>query len=93
MKPATVSVVCYSNWTITESEIVLNWITDFLSDRSQDVAYYLKENCQLGHMSFMELYTALYINDLPHRVISTVWMFADDRLVYREISDEHNNTR
>jgi len=30
--------------------------------------------------------------DLANRVKSTVWMFADDCLMYREIHDGHQNT-
>ncbi len=72
---------------------VLLWIDDFLAGRSQsvvcdghqstpcDVMSGVPQGMVLGPLLFLT-----YINDLPEAVSSQTRLFADDALVYREIS-------
>ena len=66
-------------------EQVINWIQDFLSDRTQVVRYNdiisstesvlsgIPQGAVIGPVSFLS-----FINDLPDEVISRIFLFADD---------------
>ena len=73
---------------------ILNWIKDFLYDRTQIVNY---NNCSstskavisgvpqgtvIGPNSFIA-----FVNDLPDNVTSEVYMFADDTKMYKRINN------
>ena len=78
---------------------LLNWIKDFLSDRTQYVS--VNGNCSnkvkvtsgvpqgsvLGPTLFI-----YYINDMPNEVKSHMNIFADDTKVYSAIKDEDDCT-
>jgi len=75
----------------------LGWITDFLSGRTQHVLLDGQFSATSPVTSGVPQGTVLcpllflvYINDLPSRVCSTVWMFADDCLLYRTIRTLHD---
>ena len=70
----------------------LQWIQSFLSDRSQQVmvegSYSTPCSVKSGVLQSSVLGPTLfliYINDLVNDIQSTVWLFADDCLIYRPI--------
>jgi len=74
------------------SSSTLNWITDFLDERTQDVVLDNQVSSEARVTSGVPQGTVLgpllflvYTDDLPSRASSTVQMFADDCLLYREI--------
>ena len=72
---------------------ILTWIEAFLTDRRQrvgvndsrsswaDVTSGIPQGSVLGPMLFI-----IYINDMPSSVLSSIYLFADDAKVYRNIS-------
>ena len=72
---------------------ILTWIEAFLTDRRQrvvvndsrsswaDVTSGIPQGSVLGPMLFI-----IYINDMPTSVLSSIYLFADDAKVYRNIS-------
>ena len=74
------------------SSEVINWIKEYLTDRSQcvevngkasewlPVTSGIPQGSVLGPLLFL-----IYINDLPDNIISDVYMYADDTKLYREI--------
>ena len=75
-------------------EQVINWIQDFLSDRTQVVRYNgitsntepvlsgIPQGTVIGPVSFLS-----FINDLPDEVLSRIFLFADDTKLYRAINN------
>jgi len=71
----------------------VNWIQDFLTDRSQVVKYQnhissatsvisgVPQGTVIGPVAFLS-----FINDLPEEVVSRQYLFADDTKMYREIT-------
>ena len=71
---------------------LLNWISDFLHDRTQQVVVRgvksdnaavksgVPQETVLGPLLFL-----VYINDMPERVKSTLALFADDSYIHKEI--------
>ena len=68
---------------------ILNWIKDFLDNRTQSVLLNgtnsdnialssgVPQSLVIGPILFLA-----YINDLPEQVRSRVWLFADDTVMY-----------
>ena len=79
---------------------ILNWITSFLSNRSQivrvngahskssQVISGIPQGSVLGPILFV-----IYINDLSDAVNSSKFLFADDTKILRQITTRHDNER
>ena len=81
-------------------ENTLNWVQDFLTDRKQEVSVNgmdstthnvtsgIPQGSVLGPILFV-----IYINDMPDCVAATVYLFADDTKLCKEIrSPEDSNS-
>ena len=77
----------------------LNWITDFLSGRQQrmvindsrsswqPVKSGILQGSVLGPVLFL-----IYINTMPDKIASKIYLFADDAKLYRQIEDKLDAT-
>ena len=94
MVPHNSLLVKLSGYSIQDK--TLDWIGSFLSDRSQRVVVEgeqsdpapvtsgVPQGSVLGPILFL-----VFINDLPKAINSSCRLFADDTIVYREISSPH----
>ena len=80
------------------NECLVNWVEDYLQNRSQFVEINGKESQWLPVTSGIPqgsvlgpLLFLIYINDLPENVNSTVYMYADDTKIYREIQSDDDH--
>ena len=86
------------NWYDIRGD-TLQWITDFLSSRSQRVVLDGATSDSASVLSMVPQGTVLgpilfliYINDLPDEIVnSTVCLFADDCIIYRPIRCKKQN--
>ena len=76
---------------------MLEWVQSFLSSRTQEVILEGKKSSPAPVTSGVPQGSVLapilflcYINDLPNQVSSTVRLFADDCLLYRNINTTHD---
>ena len=76
---------------------MLEWVNSFLSSRTQEVILEGKKSSPAPVTSGVPQGSVLapilflcYINDLPNQVSSTVRLFADDCLLYRNINTTHD---
>ena len=77
--------------------MLFNWIIDYLSNRQQQVIFYgavsssscvmsgVPQGSVLGLLLFL-----LYINDLICEISSTVRLYVDDVIIYRQIDTEED---
>ena len=77
--------------------VIISWIENYLQDRSQyveingeksqwqPVTSGIPQGSVLGPLLFL-----IYINDLPKHVNSTIYMYADDTKIYREIREKND---
>ena len=77
--------------------VIIRWVENYLRDRSQyvkingeqsqwrPVTSGIPQGSVLGLLLFL-----IYINDLPKYVNSTIYMYADDTKIYREIREKHD---
>ena len=77
--------------------VIIRWIENYLQDRSQ----YVEINGEKSQWQpvtsgipqgsvLRPLLFLIYINDLPKHVNSTIYMYADDTQIYREIREKHD---
>ena len=77
---------------------VIDWVQTYLRDRSQYVEVNGKESVRLPVTSGIPqgsvlgpLLFLIYINDLPDQIDSSVYMYADDTKLYREIKEPRDH--
>ena len=79
---------------------ILNWITDFLSGRKQRVVNKdsrsswrpVKNGTPHGSVIGPVLFL-IYINKIPDKIASKIYLFADDAELYRQTEDKLDVTR
>ena len=76
----------------------MSWVEDYLQNRCQFVEINGKKSQWLPVISGIPqgsvlgpLLFFIYINDLPEHVNSTVYMYADDTKIYREIQSDYDH--
>ncbi len=72
---------------------VLHWIRGFLANRTQRVVIERDKSEEVSVTSGVPQGSVIgpilflaYINDLPDKVLSKVWLFADDTAIYLAVS-------
>ena len=74
------------------SEDLIEWVKSFLTDRRSSQRERVNDCCSdfqnsvLGPMLFV-----IYINDLPDKLESDCYMFADDTKIFRQIASTSDN--
>ena len=64
---------------------ILNWIKDFLCNRTQNVLLEGQHSVSCPVLSGVPLLFLLYINDIPDTIFCTLRLYADDILLYTTI--------
>ena len=80
------------------NECLVRWVVNYLQDRSQfaeingEKSQWIPVTSGIPQVSVLgPLLFLIYINDLPENVNSTVYMYADDTKIYREIKSEYDH--
>ena len=70
--------------------IIIKWIKYYLSERKQFVEMARSRNSKMLPAVYPLLFL-IYINDLPNRIMSIIYMYADDTKLYREIKSPEDH--